>query len=100
MCPVKLNSKSLKSIQGKTLFEYADELSVRVPTSCQRNGECHECIVEIQKGFESLNPMTKPENILRGNYRLACQASLKINLLMLIFRYFVDNLKYLQKVNK
>jgi len=77
MCPVKLNSKSLKSIQGKTLFEYADELSVRVPTSCQRNGECHECIVEIQKGFESLNPMTKPEKFLRGNYRLACQAFLK-----------------------
>ena len=35
---------------GKSIFDYADALSVRVPTSCGRTGECHECIVEIKEG--------------------------------------------------
>jgi uncharacterized 2Fe-2S/4Fe-4S cluster protein (DUF4445 family) len=74
MSPVKLNSKYLTNIPQKTLFEYADELSVRVPTSCKRNGECHECIVEVSKGNEKLSKSTVHETFLRGNYRLACQA--------------------------
>ena len=53
---------------------YADELAVQVPTSCGRNGICHECIVEIQRGGQALAPRTGPEDFLRDNYRLACQA--------------------------
>lgn len=59
---------------GKTVFDFADLLKVEVPTSCGRNGECHECVVEILSGIESLNSISKPESFLRGNYRLACQA--------------------------
>ena len=61
---------------GRTIFDYADELSVEVPTSCLRNGECHECVVEITGGMESLAPRTEPEGFLRGSFRLACQAKI------------------------
>ncbi|MCZ6633628.1 MAG: ASKHA domain-containing protein [bacterium] len=59
---------------GKTIFEYADDLAVQVPTSCFRSGICHECIVEIRQGMEALSPPSESESFLKGNYRLACQA--------------------------
>lgn len=59
---------------GKTVFDYADELAVQVPTSCFRTGQCHECIVEIKQGMEALRPRNEDESFLRENYRLACQA--------------------------
>ena len=59
---------------GKTIFDYADELVVQVPTSCFRTGQCHECIVEIKQGMEALRPPNEAESFLRENYRLACQA--------------------------
>ena len=74
MSPVYLNSQKLDSEKGESLFDFADSLSVRVPTSCGRTGECHECIVEIRKGSEAITPKTTSENFLRGDYRLACQA--------------------------
>ena len=74
MSPVYLNSQKLDSEKGESLFDFADSLSVRVPTSCGRTGECHECIVEIRKGSEAITPQTTSENFLRGDYRLACQA--------------------------
>ena len=74
MSPVYLNSQKLDSEKGESLFDFADSLSVRVPTSCGRTGECHECIVEIRKGAEAITPHTTSENFLRGDYRLACQA--------------------------
>lgn len=74
MSPVFINSKEIDAKKNDSLFDFADALSVRVPTSCGRTGECHECIVEIRKGAEALSPATKEEKFLRGNYRLACQA--------------------------
>lgn len=59
---------------GKTIFDYADDLTVEVPTSCFRTGQCHECIVEIKRGMDSLRPPNEAEAFLRDNYRLACQA--------------------------
>ncbi len=59
---------------GKTIFDYADDLAVQVPTSCFRTGQCHECIVEIKRGMDSLQPPNEAEAFLRDNYRLACQA--------------------------
>ena len=59
---------------GQTVFDYADELAVQVPTSCGRTGHCHECIVEIKEGMEALNGRTPAESFLQDNYRLACQA--------------------------
>ena len=74
MSPVYLNSQKLDANTNDSLFDLADSLSVRVPTSCGRTGECHECIVEVRKGTEALTPPTEEEKFLRGNYRLACQA--------------------------
>ena len=59
---------------GKTIFDYADDLTVQVPTSCFRTGQCHECIVEINRGMDSLRPPNEAEAFLQDNYRLACQA--------------------------
>ena len=75
MASVHSDGKSYKSQVGKTIFEYADFLNIRVPTACGRTGECHECIVEIRNGLESLSPLNESESFLRGNYRLACQAT-------------------------
>tara|TARA_B100000029_G_scaffold430069_1_gene440815 strand:+ start:4729 stop:6369 length:1641 start_codon:yes stop_codon:yes gene_type:complete len=74
LSPVYLNSQKLDSEKGDSLFDFADSLSVRVPTSCGRTGECHECIVEIRKGIKAITPQTSSEKFLRGDYRLACQA--------------------------
>ncbi len=76
MSPVYHGGSVLQSSPGKSIFEYADALRVRVPTSCGRSGECHECIVEVKRGMEALNPPAEPEAFLRGGYRLACQARL------------------------
>ena len=73
--PLIHNQTSLPLEPGKSLFDYADDLAVRVPTSCGRTGECHECIVEVRRGMKALDPITDSENFLRENYRLACQAT-------------------------
>ena len=59
---------------GMTLFDCADELAVEVPTSCLRNGRCHECVVEVTGGKDALCARTEAESFLRPPYRLACQA--------------------------
>ncbi len=74
MSPIYHSGQTLDHIPGRSIFDYADNLSVRVPTSCGRTGECHECIVEIRRGMEALSPPTDAERFLRDNYRLACQA--------------------------
>ena len=73
MSPVNYGDQKLESVSNKTLFEYADILNVRVPTSCGRNGKCHECIVEVKRGISSLNTPTPAESFLTQGFRLACQ---------------------------
>ena len=75
MSPLHYSDNTLELVAGKSLFDYADTLKVRVPTSCGRSGECHECIVEVKRGFDALSPLEEPEEFLRGNYRLACRAT-------------------------
>ena len=75
MSPLKHDGRELDLVAGNTIFDYADALKVRVPTSCGRSGECHECIVEIRRGMEALSQPSEPESFLRDNYRLACQAT-------------------------
>ena len=65
------------SFKGKKIFDYADEIEVRVPTSCGRTGICHECIIEVRQGMQSLCERTEAEAFLRENYRLACQAAVE-----------------------
>ncbi len=74
MSPVILSGRELPATAGNSLFDYADALRVRVPTSCGRAGQCHECIVEVRGGMDALTPKTAAEDFLRGGFRLACQA--------------------------
>ncbi len=74
MSIVSHHGSARPQVAGKTIFDYADELEVEVATSCLRNGECHECVVEITQGMEALGERTENEQYLRGPYRLACQA--------------------------
>ena len=73
------DNKKTKSIKGKTLFDFADTLNVRVPTSCRRNGECHECIVQVSNGRDNLETKDQSEDFLTNDYRLACQAKINID---------------------
>ncbi|HTM47298.1 MAG TPA: ASKHA domain-containing protein [Bryobacteraceae bacterium] len=75
MACVASGGQRCRSVAGRTLFETADRLGVRVPTSCGRQASCHECIVDVTRGMEGLAPRTGPEGFLRGSYRLACQAA-------------------------
>ena len=76
MSPLIYGKKQIPLLQGKTVFDYADDLKIRVPTSCGRTGECHECIVEIKQGSDGLTHRTKSEKFLKDQYRLACQAAI------------------------
>ena len=58
---------------GSSLFEYAESLGIRVPTSCIKQGRCKECMVEVVEGMELLSPRTPQENHLKENFRLSCQ---------------------------
>ncbi len=71
---ITCDGKTYQLSPGKTVFDYADDLAVQVPTSCIRTGQCHECIVEIKQGMEHLRPPNDAESFLRDNYRLACQS--------------------------
>lgn len=74
MSPLRYGDRKLELVPGKTIFDYADDLQVRVPTSCRRSGECHECIVQIVRGGDALTSASEAEEFLREDYRLACQA--------------------------
>ena len=65
---------SKQLVAGRTIFDYADDLAVRVATSCGRAGTCHECVVEVTAGGEALGAPTDEERFLKEPFRLACQA--------------------------
>jgi uncharacterized 2Fe-2S/4Fe-4S cluster protein (DUF4445 family) len=62
---------------GRTLFDAADELALRVPSSCRRSGRCRECVVRVHEGAESLGAPTAAESFLTHGFRLACQATVE-----------------------
>ncbi|HDS74801.1 MAG TPA: DUF4445 domain-containing protein, partial [Firmicutes bacterium] len=75
MATCRFNDDLLQITVGKTLFDHADQSEgIRVPTSCNRNGTCHECIVRVLEGATALSERTAAERFLTGEYRLACQA--------------------------
>lgn len=77
MATISHDGEKLELVSGKTVFDYADDLKVQVPTSCRRAGTCHECVVEISAGMDALSPRSEAESFLRGSYRLACQARIE-----------------------
>ena len=73
---IKVNGKSLSARRGLSIFECSEELGVHVPTSCNKNGKCRECIVEISEGKELLSKPSSEEEHLGAGFRLACRACL------------------------
>ncbi len=71
-----INGRETQASPGESLFEVAEQIGVQVPTSCQKNGKCKECIVEIADGMECLSPPTVHEAHLKDKFRLSCQCFL------------------------
>src|SRR5579871_4188952 len=74
MCPLYYGEERLETSAGLSIFSCADQLGIKVPTSCGRTGTCHECLVEITRGMAALSPPGESEAFLHDGYRLACQA--------------------------
>jgi uncharacterized 2Fe-2S/4Fe-4S cluster protein (DUF4445 family) len=71
---LSINGHTTSVPVGASLFDCAEKIGVRVPTSCLKNGKCKECVVEIAEGMECLSPPTQFESHLADNFRLSCQA--------------------------
>ena len=71
-----INGRQKIAELGVSLFDCADALGVKVPTSCNKKGKCRECLVEISEGLNLLSPKTPEENHLRENFRLACRCKI------------------------
>src|SRR5579872_381843 len=70
-----LNGLTTQATTGLSLFEHAEQLGVHVPTSCQKQGKCKECIVEVVEGMDFLSGRAPQELHLKGNFRLSCRCS-------------------------
>ena len=68
-----INGRATEATPGLSLFEYAEKLGVQVPTSCNKQGKCKECMVEVMEGAALLSPLTEQEQHLKGNFRLSCR---------------------------
>ncbi|MGD0464417.1 MAG: ASKHA domain-containing protein [Tepidisphaeraceae bacterium] len=68
-----INGRSTQAAAGPSLFDYAEQLGVRVPTSCQKQGKCKECMMEVVEGMNCLSAPTEEERHLKGNFRLSCR---------------------------
>jgi uncharacterized 2Fe-2S/4Fe-4S cluster protein (DUF4445 family) len=58
---------------GASLFDCAESLGIKVPTSCRKQGKCKECLVEITAGMECLSAKGPEESHLLENFRLSCR---------------------------
>jgi len=70
---VTINGLTADAAPGTSLFDCAERLGVRVPTSCNKQGKCKECVVEVAEGLESLSAPGEYERHLSGPFRLSCQ---------------------------
>jgi uncharacterized 2Fe-2S/4Fe-4S cluster protein (DUF4445 family) len=73
---VRAGTTRRPAVIGRTMFDYADDLAIQMPASCQRSGRCHECVIEISSGSDALSGAAEQESFLRVPFRLACQASI------------------------
>ncbi len=73
---VTINGETIEAVAGLSLFGHAERLGIRVPTSCQKQGKCKECMVEVTEGMEHLSPVTEQESHLAGRFRLSCRTTI------------------------
>jgi uncharacterized 2Fe-2S/4Fe-4S cluster protein (DUF4445 family) len=68
-----INGQEIEAGPGASIFDCAERLGVRIPTSCDKQGKCRECLVEVTEGAELLSPRTERERHLSGAFRLSCR---------------------------
>src|SRR5882672_6711614 len=66
------NQERGTAARDSVLFDCAESLGIKVPTSCRKQGKCKECLVEIGQGMDLLSAPTPQEAHLKGNFRLSC----------------------------
>jgi len=66
------NSRISEAETGCSLFTCAERLGIPVPTSCNKQGKCKECVVEVVEGTDCLSKPGPPEQHLKGAFRLSC----------------------------
>src|SRR5580698_2207151 len=71
-----INSRRTIAAPGMSLFGAATVLGIKVPTSCNQNGKCRECLVEVTEGMALLSPKTPEESHLREHFRLSCRCKI------------------------
>ena len=59
------NDQSAEVTPSSSLFDYAESLGLKVPTSCRKQGKCKECLVEINQGMECLSAPSPEEKHLK-----------------------------------
>lgn len=67
------NGRPVEAARGTSLFDGAESLGIRVPTSCRKQGKCKECLVEVTEGMALLSAKSPEENHLKENFRLSCR---------------------------
>ena len=67
-----LNEQTTTAPSGPSLFELAQGMEVHIPNSCDKNGKCRECLIEVVEGMEYLSPRAEAESHLDGPFRLSC----------------------------
>jgi uncharacterized 2Fe-2S/4Fe-4S cluster protein (DUF4445 family) len=72
---VIINSVETHVIPGASLFDHAERVGITVPTSCNKQGKCRECIVEVTEGTECLSERTAEERHLGARFRLSCRTA-------------------------
>jgi uncharacterized 2Fe-2S/4Fe-4S cluster protein (DUF4445 family) len=70
------NDEHSSVLPGASLFDAAESLGIKVPTSCRKQGKCKECMVEVLEGAECLSARAPAEAHLSGRFRLSCCASI------------------------
>jgi uncharacterized 2Fe-2S/4Fe-4S cluster protein (DUF4445 family) len=73
---VQFNHTKGNGAPGMSLFDCAESLGIKVPTSCRKQGKCKECLVEITEGMECLSARAPQEAHLKGNFRLSCSCQI------------------------
>ena len=66
------NGLAAEATSGSSLFTCAEGLGIPVPTSCNKQGKCKECVVEVIEGMECLSKPGPEERHLKGAFRLSC----------------------------
>lgn len=69
-----INVQTVTAEPGPTLFDYAEQMGLHVPSSCHKQGKCRECLMEVTQGMEALSPPAEEEMHLQAPFRLSCRS--------------------------